>query len=121
MEETEDVDDNEFNTEEIETIVLDTIDAILTDQKYEDSKVHQWINDICEQIMYELNKLGKSYKYVWNWLVQQKIEAGFHTAYTWVWENFTDGLVTVIWPKGRPKETSLKAIQWVWTVFWVRF
>ena len=46
MEEAEDVDDNEYNNEEIENIIFDTIDAILTDQKYEDSKVHQWINDI---------------------------------------------------------------------------
>ena len=121
MEEVEDTDDNEYNNEEIENIILETIDGILTDLKYEESKVHQWINDIWEEIMSKLNKLGKSYKYVWNWMISQKIEAGFHTAYTCVWENFNDGLTTVIWPKGRPKEASLKAIQCVWTVFCVRF
>ena len=50
-------------------------------------------------------------------MITQKIEAGIHSAYSCVWENFTDGLTTVVWPKGRPKDTSIKAIQCVTTVF----
>ena len=50
-------------------------------------------------------------------MITQKIEAGIHSAYSCVWENFTDCLTTVVWPKGRPKDTSIKAIQCVATVF----
>ena len=121
MEEVDDVDDNDFNSDEVESIVLASIEEVLENQKYEESKVQQWINDIWEKVMLGLNKLGKAYKYICNWLIQQKIDAGIHTAYTWVWENFTDGLATVVYPKGRSKEPALKGVQCIWTVYCLKF
>ncbi len=121
MEEVDDVDDNEFNSEEIENIMLDAVEKVLENQKYEEAKVQQWINDIWERVMLGLNNLGKAYKYVCNWLIQQKIDAGMHTTSTWIWESLTDGLVTVVYPKGRSKEPALKGVQAVWTVFCLKF
>ncbi|CAI2384808.1 unnamed protein product [Moneuplotes crassus] len=121
MEEVDDVDENEFNQEEIEDIIQESIEKVLENQKFDETKVQQWINDICERVMTGLNKLCKAYKYVCNCLIQQKIDAGFHTTATCVWESLSDGLVTVQYPKGRAKEPPLQGIQCICTVFCVKF
>ena len=66
MEEPDDVDDNDFNSEEIENIITEAIEKVLENQRYDETKVHQWINDICERVMAGLNRLGKAYKFACN-------------------------------------------------------
>jgi hypothetical protein len=40
-----------------------TIDAHLKDKNYEEEKVPQWINDICEDCVFKLVQLNKPFKY----------------------------------------------------------
>ena len=46
MDDVDDGDDNDYNHEVIETIIIEAIDSVLADKIYDESKVHQWINDI---------------------------------------------------------------------------
>ena len=44
--------------------IQETIDAHLKDKNYEESKVPQWINDICEDCVFKLVQLNKPFKYL---------------------------------------------------------
>jgi hypothetical protein len=43
-------------SEEVERIVTDTIDLVIGEKQWDESKSGQWINDIIEKVMEELYK-----------------------------------------------------------------
>ncbi|BHF67153.1 Dynein light chain Tctex-type [Sparganum proliferum] len=64
---------------------------------YVHSKVNQWTSTIIEQVLNQLTKLGKPFKYIVTCVIMQKCGAGLHTASSCYWDNTTDGSCTVRW------------------------
>ena len=80
-----------FNNDEIEKIAFDSIDKVLKDaSSYDDSKVDQWINNICEDVMQKLAASMKPYKYVVTCTLSQKTNAGLQVTSSHYWENQND-------------------------------
>ncbi|RZC40650.1 Tctex-1 domain containing protein [Asbolus verrucosus] len=90
-------DDNQFVPEEVNKIVKNTIDALLSDITYETDKINQWSAKISEQCLSTLSKLKKHFKYVVTCSIMQKTGAGLHTASSCYWDSTTDGTCTVRW------------------------
>uniref|UniRef100_A0A8D2GBM7 Dynein light chain Tctex-type 1 n=1 Tax=Theropithecus gelada TaxID=9565 RepID=A0A8D2GBM7_THEGE len=59
-------------------------------------KVNQWTTNV-EQILSQLTKLGRQFKYMVTCVITQKNGAGSHTASSCFWDSSTDGSYTVQW------------------------
>ena len=56
-----------FKSEEVQKIVNQVIESVLKSEVYDDTKVEQWVNDICEASIEKLYALKKPFKYIgWN-------------------------------------------------------
>ena len=44
--------------------MADAVEGTISQVQYDEKKVPQWINDICEKTMKNLNELGRPYKYI---------------------------------------------------------
>uniref|UniRef100_A0AAR2IT73 Dynein light chain Tctex-type 1 n=1 Tax=Pygocentrus nattereri TaxID=42514 RepID=A0AAR2IT73_PYGNA len=64
---------------------------------YQHSRVNQWTNNVVEQCLSQLSKLGKPFKYIVTCIIMQKNGAGLQTACSCFWDNTTDGSCTVRW------------------------
>lgn len=53
-----------FVAEEVDRLVLAAIETCLKDESYDEVKVAQWIDSICESIMSGLSDLAKPLKYI---------------------------------------------------------
>ena len=107
-----------FNQEEVDTILNEAIETVLANQDWDEKMVPQWINDICERSMKELNKAGKPYKYAITVMLQEMRGAGVQTTHSCYWENYTDGMVVIQWPSSRAKDNQgTKGVQCIATIF----
>lgn len=102
-------------TDEVDRIIVESLDAVLLEQIYHDSLVDQWVNMVCEMIIGKLNDTKKPFKWVVSCLIMQKNGAGVHCSHSAHWDTASDGMLTVIWPKDKAKEGN-KTIQAVVTV-----
>lgn len=110
-----------WTQDEIDRILLETVDVILLDQVYSDQYVNQWVNAICEMAMGKLNELKKPFKYVVSCLIMQKNGAGVHCSHSAFWDTTSDGMTTLVWPKDKAKDQGNKTIQAVVTVVGCEF
>ena len=53
-----------FITEEKERIAIACVESALKDELYDDAKVAEWVDTICEHIVKELGDLRKPLKYI---------------------------------------------------------
>lgn len=53
-----------FVAEEVDRIILASIDACLKDEVYDELQVSHWVDTICETIMRGLSELRKPLKYI---------------------------------------------------------
>ena len=53
-----------YDQSQIEQIIQTSIEETLSNQTYEESKVPEWINTICEKVVKELVGTNKPYKYI---------------------------------------------------------
>lgn len=109
-------DDTSFVIDEVSNIIKETIERIIGGNTYQHNKVNRWTADIVDQVLTDLTKLGKPFKYIVqavSWLtslksrsssidaifffkvIMQKNGAGLHTASSCYWDNTTDGSCTV--------------------------
>ena len=66
------------------------MDGVLKDASYDDSKVDQWINDICEETMKKLAATMKPFKYIVTCTLTQKTNAGLQVTSSHYWKNSSD-------------------------------
>ena len=93
-----------FKEDEVTKIVNDVIDLFLKDRTYDEGKVPQWINQICEEAMYRLALLKKPFKYIGRlfWLIvenaasaviMQRNGAALHSSTSCYWDSTRDGMM----------------------------
>ena len=68
-------DDTSFVIDEVSNIIKETIERIIGGNAYQHNKVNRWTADIVDQVLTELTKLGKPFKYIvqavsWTMLVK---------------------------------------------------
>mmetsp|Transcript_1973 Transcript_1973/g.4020 ORF Transcript_1973/g.4020 Transcript_1973/m.4020 type:complete len:123 (+) Transcript_1973:103-471(+) len=107
--------------EEVEKIVVDTLDGYLKDQAYVEENVPHWINYICETLMAKLSDSKKPLKYVVTCMIMQRNGAGVHTATSCWWDAGNDGQVTYVWPREKSKDVVNKSMWCIVTVFGLEF
>jgi dynein light chain Tctex-type 1 len=110
-----------FKGEEVQKIVLQAIQSVLANQKYEDAKVAHWIDEICELSVEKLHALRKPFKYIVTCCISQRTGSALHSAYACHWDTVSDGALAVTWPKRNANEVSNQTMMCIATVFAVGF
>jgi len=82
------------------------IDDVLKGKSYEDDKVSQWVNEICENALHTLynQEPKKPYKYIVTCVIMQRTGAALHSAAAAYWD-VSDVVMKVTWPK-KPKSAA---------------
>ncbi len=78
-------------TAKIDPIIKDKLEGKLYDQK----AAQTWCNEISDQIIKELHKDQRGFKYICNATIFQKGDASLHFSSTCLWNPNTDGSITV--------------------------
>lgn len=107
----------EFQEEFVNKKVTEVIETHLKNAEYDESKVPQWISNICESCMEELYAPKKPFKYVVTCMIMQRTGVAVHTANSVFWDGSADAQTIVAWPK-RQQPTTLMCIV---TVFAISF
>lgn len=81
-----------FVAEEVDRIILTAIECCLKDEVYDEQRVAQWVDTICETIMKGLSELRKPLKYIVTGMIMQKNGAGVHSSLSCHWDTVTDGM-----------------------------
>mmetsp|Transcript_65721 Transcript_65721/g.148302 ORF Transcript_65721/g.148302 Transcript_65721/m.148302 type:complete len:120 (+) Transcript_65721:68-427(+) len=89
--------DDQFQAEDVDTIVKNAIANTLTDMMYNQEKVNQWMNTIVDLCLKELQSLNRPFKYIVTCIIMQKNGAGLNTAAAAYWDTSKDGKATVNW------------------------
>ncbi|KAL8186018.1 PREDICTED: dynein light chain Tctex-type 1 [Gekko japonicus] len=97
MDELQTAEETAFIVDEVSNIIKEAIEGTIGGNAYLHSKVNQWTTSVVEQILSQLTKLGKPFKYVVTCVIMQKNGAGLHTASSCFWDNSADGTCTVRW------------------------
>ncbi|KDO20893.1 hypothetical protein SPRG_14124, partial [Saprolegnia parasitica CBS 223.65] len=93
-----------FVAEEVDRIILQSVEYFLKDRSYEESEVSHWVDSICDGIMKGLCELRKPLKYIVSCVIMQKNGAGVHSAVSCHWDTAIDGAHVVKWPSDKHKE-----------------
>lgn len=88
-------DDSSFDIDAVSRIIRETVERIIGNQPYDPHKINRWTADAVDQILTELTTLDKSFKYIVQAVILEKVGGGFHTASSCYWNNTTDGSCTV--------------------------
>eukprot|EP00826_Nyctotherus_ovalis_P039041 TRINITY_DN371_c0_g1_i10.p1 TRINITY_DN371_c0_g1~~TRINITY_DN371_c0_g1_i10.p1 ORF type:complete len:127 (+),score=53.18 TRINITY_DN371_c0_g1_i10:141-521(+) len=112
--------EEKVNQEEIENIVLQSIESEIKDSQYEESKVPHWINTICENCILKLNALKKPYKYIVTCSIVQKTYAGATSTTASYFDTANDYVFTFTWPGGKGQGTN-KTTQCILTLFLISY
>ena len=115
-------DETAWVADEVERAVLETLDTYLRDKsKYEEEKVPQWVNDICEQILQKLIGHKKPFKYVVTCMITQRTGSGLNSATSAYLDTVNDGVVSFLWPKEKSKDPTNKVMWAIVSVFGLEF
>mmetsp|Transcript_34399 Transcript_34399/g.41522 ORF Transcript_34399/g.41522 Transcript_34399/m.41522 type:complete len:128 (+) Transcript_34399:206-589(+) len=95
-----------FQPEQIDPILQTAINEVIKPVSYDESKVQQWIDTICESCMKQLVELQKPLKYIVTCTIVQSTGAGFHTTHSSYWDLENDNVVQVIWPNPNSKDEN---------------
>ena len=90
----------EFSSEDVETVVKNTVSTVLEAGMYNPKKVNDWCNSIIDISLKELQSLARPYKYVITALIMQKNGGGMVSAASMYWDNTKDGVCKVTWENG---------------------
>mmetsp|Transcript_88074 Transcript_88074/g.229696 ORF Transcript_88074/g.229696 Transcript_88074/m.229696 type:complete len:123 (+) Transcript_88074:77-445(+) len=107
--------------DEVEKIVVETLDGHLKEQQYDQEQVPHWINHICETVMAKLSETKKPYKYVVTCAIMQRNGAGIHSATSCYWDAGTDAFLTYVWPREKSKDVVNRSMWAIVTVFGLEF
>jgi len=90
-------DSNWFDSDVVNKVAKEVVETVIGSQAYQHSKVNNWSNAIVEQVLQQLIKSNKSFKYIVTCAIIQKNGAGLQTATSCFWDNATDGHSTIRW------------------------
>merc|ERR1719188_543839 len=90
-------DEPAWNPEEMERLIMDTMDGHLKDKLYDEEQVPHWINFICESLVTKLNDTKKPFKYIVTCVIMQRNGGGLHSALSCHWDSANDGALTYTW------------------------
>jgi len=107
--------------EEVEKMIVETLDGYLKELPYAEESVPHWINYICETVMKKLNDTRKPFKYIVSAVIMQRNGAGIHSATSCWWDATNDGVLTYVWPKEKSKDQVNKTMQCMVTVVGLEF
>ena len=90
-------DEDEFNNDEVQKIASKAIVDVFNfpDVVYERTKVNQWTQQIIDNVIKELARSPKKFKYVVTCCIQQDCGAGLVSASCTMWEGERDGYIAV--------------------------
>ena len=91
---------DEFPSEDVETVVKNTIGSVLESASYNPRKVNDWCNSVIDMCLKELQSLSRPYKYVLTAIIMQKNGAGMVSAASVTWDAAKDGCCKVTWENG---------------------
>ena len=77
--------------EDVETLVKQNLQAVLSEVQYDSERVGTWTNQVIDSCLRGLQAMGKSYKYIVTCILLQKNGAGLHTAAGAYWDGKKDG------------------------------
>jgi len=97
MEDNAQSEEHQFVVDEVSTIIKESIETVIGGNAYSSSKVNNWTSQVVENVLGNLSKLNKAFKYIVTCVIMQKNGAGLHTASSCYWDNTTDGSCTVRW------------------------
>ncbi|ESN98823.1 hypothetical protein HELRODRAFT_155903 [Helobdella robusta] len=86
-----------FVVDDVSNVIKEAIESAIGGSMYQHSKVNPWTNNVVEQCLNQLSKLGKPFKYIVTCVIMQKSGAGLHTASSCYWDSITDGSCTIRW------------------------
>lgn len=89
--------EDSFDIEKVSQTIKDIVERNIGVNSYQHNKVNRWTADIVDQILNDLTKSDKPFKYIVQAVIMQKNGAGLHTASSCYWDNSTDGSCTVRW------------------------
>ncbi|KAL0206740.1 hypothetical protein P9112_012451 [Eukaryota sp. TZLM1-RC] len=95
MDELRSSEETAFVQEEVQNIVQESCETVLSKAVYTPDKVSQYTNDVIETVLKHLTALNKPFKYIVSCILTQKSGAGFHTASSAYWDSNTDGSAIV--------------------------
>mmetsp|Transcript_1874 Transcript_1874/g.2461 ORF Transcript_1874/g.2461 Transcript_1874/m.2461 type:complete len:116 (-) Transcript_1874:205-552(-) len=87
----------QFEYDEVKSLIDQSIEPILGSNIYNPKKVHDWTSAVVEGVLKNLQNLNKPFKYVVTCLLMQNNGAGLHTASTCFWDTKTDNSCSVRW------------------------
>ena len=93
-----------FNNEEIERMVIEILETTLVGKKYNQKKIPELQNLICEKIMRILCENERNLKYIINCCVMQNVGASLLSTSSCFIDVNQDYDLTVVWPKEKQKE-----------------
>lgn len=89
--------DVSFVSEEVNSIVKDTIEQVIGSTSYNHSKVTQLTDQVIDEVLKKLVAQKKPYKYLVSCTLMQKTGAGLHTGCSAYWDTTTDRVAVVRW------------------------
>jgi dynein light chain Tctex-type 1 len=87
----------EFNVEDVETVVKSALQSTLSEQEYSQEKLNQWSNQVIDNTLKGLAGMGRPFKYAISCILMQKNGAPLHTAAGAFWDTKKDGICKVPW------------------------
>ncbi|GMH84647.1 hypothetical protein TL16_g09983 [Triparma laevis f. inornata] len=87
----------EFSSEDVETVIKNTIAIVLESAMYNPKKVNDWCNSIIDSCLKELQSLSRPYKYVITAVIMQRNGGGLVTSAATFWDGQKDGVCKVSW------------------------
>ncbi|CAN0081322.1 unnamed protein product, partial [Phaeothamnion confervicola] len=106
-----------FIPEQVESLLMRAVEGVLKNEVYDESKVSQWVDSICDRSMLQLQELNKPFKYVVSCAIVQKCGAGFHAAHSAYWDISGDNMCQVSWPTEKMREQQGSRMKCIITAF----
>ena len=108
-----------FVPDEVVRIIQPNVESVLGGKEYDQAKVPQWVNAICEGVVADLTALEKPFKYMVTCLIMQRNGAGVHTANSCFYDTGNDGMAQYKYPNDKNKDQ--KTMYCIVTVFGTLF
>ncbi|RWS26594.1 hypothetical protein B4U80_08047 [Leptotrombidium deliense] len=86
-----------LNTDDLQKYAKEAIEGVLGSNSYQHTKVNQWSNAVSEQLIAQLTKTSKAFKYIVTCVIVQKTGAGVNTSTSCFWDSTTDTSCIVRW------------------------
>ena len=114
-------DDGGINTEDVQAALKECVESVLEQEEWDESKVPQWIDEICERAMQSLFQMQRPYKYIVTCACVQKTDKPIVNTFSTNWENNADIIEYYQWPAPRNKDFYSKTISCFLTVMALKF